>query len=71
MSTSHTKVANEKKLKRGNTQEHYYLPFLKQTTGFQHKLLSKPITIVNTALFVLNFLNLPQGDSLIRAEKHF
>ena len=31
-------------------------------TRFQHKIFSKPITIVNTALFVLNFLNLPQGD---------
>ena len=25
-------------------------------TRFQHKIFSKPITIVNTALFVLNFL---------------
>ena len=40
-------------------------------TRFQHKIFSKPITIVNTALFVLNFLNLPQGDILTRAEKHF
>ena len=40
-------------------------------TIFQHKIFSKPITIVNTALFVLNFLNLPQGDILTRAEKHF
>ena len=31
----------------------------------------KPITIVNIALFVLNFLNLLQGDLLTRAEKHF
>ena len=30
----------------------------------------KPITIVNIALFVLNFLNL-QGDILTKAEKHF
>ena len=37
-------------------------------TRFQHKIFSKPITIVNTAL---NFLNLPQGDILTRAEKHF
>ena len=29
------------------------------------------ITIVNIALFVLNFLNLLQGDILITAEKHF
>ena len=31
-------------------------------TRFQHKIFSKPITIVNTALFVLKFLNLPQGN---------
>ena len=29
-----------------------------------------PITVVNTALFVLNFLNVPQGDILTKAEKH-
>ena len=40
-------------------------------TRFQHKIFSKPITIVNTALFVLNFLNLPHGDILTKAEKHF
>ena len=40
-------------------------------TRFQHKIFSKPITIVNTALFVLNFLILPLGVSLTRAEKHF
>ena len=32
-------------------------------TRFQHKVISKPVTIVNTALFVLNFLNLPQHCS--------
>ena len=40
-------------------------------TRFQHKLFSKPITIVNIALFVLNFFNLLQGDILTKAEKHF
>ena len=29
------------------------------------------ITVVNIALFVLKFLNLPQGDILTKAEKHF
>ena len=29
------------------------------------------ITIVNIALFVLNFLNLPRGNILTKAEKHF
>ena len=29
------------------------------------------ITIVNIALFIINFLNLPQGDILTKAEKHF
>lgn len=27
--------------------------------------------IMHQALFILNFLNLPQGDILTRAEKHF
>ena len=40
-------------------------------TRVQHKVFSKPITIVNTALFILNFLNLPQGNILTRAERHF
>ena len=30
-------------------------------TRFQRKIFFNPITIVNTALFVLKFLNLPQG----------
>ena len=34
-------------------------------------MFSKPITIVNTALFVLSFFNLPEGDTLTRVEKHF
>ena len=29
------------------------------------------ITVVNIALFILNFLNLLQGDILTKAEKHF
>ena len=29
------------------------------------------MSIFNTALFVLNFFNLPQGDILTRADKHF
>ena len=29
------------------------------------------ITIVNIALFVLNFLNVPQGGILTKAEKYF
>ena len=33
-------------------------------TRFQHKIFSKPITVVNIALFVLNVLNLAQGDIL-------
>ena len=40
-------------------------------TRFQRNIFFKPITIVNTALFVLNFFNLPQGDILTKAEKHF
>ena len=40
-------------------------------TRLQRKIFFNPITIVNTALFVLNFLNLPQGGILTRAEKPF
>ena len=40
-------------------------------TRFQCNMFFKPITIVNIALFVLNFLNLLQGDILTRAEKYF
>ena len=40
-------------------------------TRFQHKIFYKPITIVNTALFVLNILNLPQRNILTRVERHF
>ena len=29
------------------------------------------MSIFNTAFFVLNFFNLPQGDILTRAKKHF
>ena len=28
-------------------------------------------TVLHQALFILNFLNLPQGEILTRAEKHF
>ena len=40
-------------------------------TRFQCKILSKSVTIVNTDLFVLIFLNLPQRDILTRTEIHF
>ena len=40
-------------------------------TRSQHKIFFKPVTIVNRALFVLIFLNLPQGNILTRAERHF
>ena len=62
--THHTLKLQIKKLKKGHTQEHYCLHF----TRFQYQIFSKPITIVNTALFVLN---LPQGDILSRTEIHF
>ena len=35
-------------------------------TRFQCSIFFNPVTIVNTALFVLNFLNLPQGDILTK-----
>ena len=37
-------------LTRGNTQVHYCFPYLKQTL-LDSNIFSKPITIVNTALF--------------------
>ena len=49
--THHIQIEN---LKRGNTQVYYCLPYLKQTL-LDSNILSKPVTIVNTALFVLNF----------------
>ena len=72
MNTSHTKVTNKKKLKKGEYTGTLLSSLSKAYfTRFQHKIFSKPITIVNTALFVLNFLNLPQGNILTRAERHF
>ena len=70
-STSHTEL-QIKKFKEGEYTE-TLLPSLSKAdfTRFQHKIFSKPITIVNTTLFVLKFFNLPQGEILTRAEKHF
>ena len=70
--THHMLKLQIKKLKRGEYTG-TLLSSLSKTdfTRFQCKLFSKPITIVNTALFVLNFLNLLQGDILTKAEKHF
>ena len=71
MNTPHTKVTN-KKLKKGEYTGTLLSSLSKADfTRFQHKIFSKPIIIVNTALFVLNFLNLPQGNILTRAERHF
>ena len=69
--TSCTKIAN-KKIKKGEYTGTLLSPLSKaDSTRFQHKIFSKPITIVSTVLFVLKFSNLPQGDILTRAEKHF
>ena len=43
--------------------------FLEMFSSLSLSFLS--ITIVNIALFVLNFLNLPQRDILTKAKKHF
>ena len=40
-------------------------------TRFQHKIFSKPITIVNTALFVLNFFQFTTGRYLNKSRKAF
>ena len=56
MNTSHTKVANKKKFKKGEyTGTLLYSLSKADFTRFQHKIFSKLITTVNTALFVLNF----------------
>ena len=69
MSTSHTKVKNKKIFKKGEYTGTLLSSLSKADfTRFQH---IKLIIIVNTALFVLNFLNLPQGNILARAERHF
>ena len=71
MSTSNTETTNKKIIKGEYTET--FLSSLSRAnfTRSQHYILCNPITIVNTALFVLNFLNLSQGDILTRAEKHF
>ena len=72
MSTSYTETTNKKKIKKGK-----YTGTLESSlsragfTRFQCNIFSNPITTVNKALFVLIFLNLPQGDILTKAEKHF
>ena len=43
--------------------------FLRMFSSLLLSFLS--ITIINIALFILNFLNLLQGDILTKAEKHF
>ena len=43
--------------------------FLRMFSSLSLSFLS--ITLVNIALFILNFLNLLQGDILTKAEKHF
>ena len=68
--THHMLKLQIKKLKRGEYTG-TLLSSLSKTdfTRFQCKLFSKPITIVNTALFVLNFLNLLQGDILTKTKQ--
>ena len=68
----HTLKLQIKKFKRGEYTGTLLSSLSKaDSTRFLHKMFSKPITIVNTTSYVLNFLNLPQGDILTRAEKHF
>ena len=70
--THHTLKLQIKKSKKGEYTGTLLSSLSKADfTRFQHKIFSKLIVIVNTALFVLNFLNLPQGNILTRAESHF
>ena len=56
----HTLKLQIKKLKKGEYTGTLLSSLSKADfTRFQHKIFSKLIIIVNTALFVLNFLNLP------------
>ena len=58
--THHTLKLQIKKLKKGEYTGTLLSSLSKADfTRFQHKIFSKPVTTVNTALFVLNFLNLP------------
>ena len=71
--THHTlKLQIKKNFLRGYTQVHYCLPYLKQTL-LDSDIFSKPITIVNAALFVFNFFNLflrfePRGPPAFKME---
>ena len=59
----HTLKLQIKKLKKGEyTATLLSSLFKADFTRFQQKTFSKPITTVNTASFVLNFLNLTQGN---------
>ena len=70
--THHTLKLQIKKFKKGEYTGTLLSSLSKADfTRFQRKIFSKPITIVNTALFVLNFLNLPQGDILKKTGRHF
>ena len=64
MNTPHTKVTNKKLKKQEYTGTLLSSLSKADFTRFQYKIFSKHITIANTALFVLNFLNLPQGNIL-------
>ena len=68
----HTLKLQIKKLKRGEYTETRLSSLSRADfTRFQCNVFFNPITIFNTALLVLNFLNLPQGDILTKVEKHF
>ena len=65
----HTLKSQIKKIKNGEYTETLLSSLSKADfTKVQHKIFSKPITIDNRTLFVLNFLNLPPGNILTRAE---
>ena len=73
--THHTLKLQIKKFKKGEYKGTLLSSFSSLSradfTRFQCNMFFKPITIFNTALFVLNSFNLPQGDILTKTEKYF
>ena len=68
----HTLKLQLKKIKKGEYTGTFLFSLSRADfTRFQCNIFFNPIMTVNTALFVLIFLNLSQGDILTRSEKHF
>ena len=71
LNTLHAETTSKKLNKRAYTGTLLSSLSRANFTRSERNIFFKPIIVVNVALFVLNFLNLPQGDILTKAEKHF